>query len=255
MNNDETSLNPSPRQRIAKIMARAGLCSRRDAERWIQEGRVKVNGEPVTTPAMTVLLSDQIEVDGQLLEEPKTAKIWLFHKPRGILTTHKDPGGRPTLFSLLPPTLGKHIISVGRLDMMSEGLILLTNSGPLARALEHPKNQIPRTYRVRIFGLLNQEKLTHLNQGITIEGVSYGPIEWHYIPSPSSNYWIEMTLREGKNREIRRIIEALGGKISRLVRTGYGLFKLESLPVGHLQEVSSSRVHTLLKTLGIEEHL
>lgn len=224
-------------ERIAKVIARAGVCSRREAERWIQEGRVSLNGIVLDTPATTVLPSDQIDIDGKRLPQHDSTRLWACHKPRGIVTTHFDPGGRETLFEILPRDLPPHIISVGRLDLMSEGLILLTNDGELARKLEHPSSNIPRTYHVRIYGEMNSQEMTKLATGISVNDVDYGPIQWKFGPQKGHNQWIEMTLYEGKNREIRKIVDHLGGRVNRLVRVSYGPFKLGALEIAEVEEI------------------
>tara|TARA_R110002095_G_scaffold190311_1_gene168015 strand:- start:3029 stop:3754 length:726 start_codon:yes stop_codon:yes gene_type:complete len=239
-----SDLTPSPEtpERLAKVMARAGVCSRREAERWIADRRVRVNEVLIETPATLVLSKDTIEVDGVALPKKQKTRLWMFHKPRGIVTTHFDPEGRETLFDLLPSHLPDHIISVGRLDLMSEGLILLTNDGELARKLEHPSSEVPRVYQVRVFGHLDPSGLEQLTKGITVNGVDYGPIRWRQGPRKGDNQWIEMTLTEGKNREIRKVIDHIGGRVNRLIRVTYGPFKLGDLEVAQLKEVPSSDI-------------
>ena len=227
-------------ERIAKVIARSGLCSRRDAERWIESGRVQVNGETLTTPAHTVTEQDQILVDGNPLSKPQQTRLWAFHKPRGVITTHYDPEGRPTLFEILPPNLPDHIISVGRLDLMSEGLILLTNDGEFARKLEHPSSNVQRTYRVRVYGDLGEQDYGRLRNGISFDGIDYGPVSVEIKTHKRPEHWVEMTLHEGKNREIRRIVDHLGGRVTRLVRTSYGPFHLGKLEEGELREIDLS---------------
>lgn len=223
-------------ERIAKRMARAGLCSRRDAERWIAEGRVMVNGKKLDTPACIVTEDDDIRVDGKpLTGKPKT-QLWLYHKPRGLMTTHRDPQGRPTVFDNLPPGLPR-VISVGRLDFNSEGLLLLTNDGELARRLELPTTGWLRRYRVRVNGLPHKQHLAELAKGITIEGVNYGPITASIERSQGDNTWLVVGLREGKNREVRRVMEHLGHQVSRLIRVAYGPFQLGALEQGKVKEV------------------
>lgn len=232
----EKSFSEKP-ERLAKVMARSGVCSRREAERWIADGRVTVNETLIETPATLVVPTDMIEVDGRLLPKKEKTRMWLFHKPRGVVTTHFDPEGRETLFDLLPRHLPNHVISVGRLDLMSEGLILLTNDGELARKLEHPESEIPRIYQVRIFGHLDPLGLEQLTKGITVNGVDYGPIQWRRGPQKGDNQWLEMTLTEGKNREIRKVIDHIGGRVNRLIRVAYGPFKLGDLELGKLKEI------------------
>lgn len=224
-------------ERLAKVIARAGVCSRREAERWVEEGRVRLNGEVLKSPAVVVGPQDRIEVDGKLLPQKQATRLWAFHKPRGVVTTHSDPEGRPTLFDLLPKDLPDHIISVGRLDLMSEGLILLTNDGEFARKLEHPSSQIPRTYQVRVFGEMDPQGLAQLERGVSVNGVDYGPIAWKMGPKKGHNHWIQMTLHEGKNREIRKIVDHLGGRVNRLIRVSYGPFQLGDLELGEGREI------------------
>lgn len=229
-------------ERIAKVLARHGIASRRQAEEMIYQGRVTVNGTLLETPAFLVKEGDHITVDGEGIGSELPTRLWVFYKPRGVVTTHYDPEDRATLFSLLPSHLPR-VISVGRLDMMSEGLILLTTSGTLSRYLEHPTSKVPRTYEVRIFGRLIPRQLLLLKDGITIDGVTYGPIKAEVISHTESNTWVSMTLYEGKNREIRRIFEFLGYHISRLVRIGYGPFTLGDMEPEDLHEVDPLLVH------------
>jgi 23S rRNA pseudouridine2605 synthase len=223
-------------ERIAKRLARAGICSRRDAERWIAEGRVIVNGKKLDTPAFLVTAQDEIRVDGKPLAGPEKTRLWLYHKPRGLMTTHKDPQGRPTVFDNLPRELPR-VISVGRLDFNSEGLLLLTNDGELARRLELPTTGWLRRYRVRVNGLPHKQHLAELAQGVTIEGVAYGSITATVERSQGDNSWLVVGLREGKNREVRRVMEHLGHQVSRLIRTAYGPFQLGALEPGKVKEV------------------
>jgi 23S rRNA pseudouridine2605 synthase len=223
-------------ERIAKRMARAGLCSRRDAERWIAEGRVIVNGKKLDTPACVVGPDDVILVNGKPLAGAAKTQLWLYHKPRGLMTTHKDPQGRPTVFDNLPPGLPR-VISVGRLDFNSEGLLLLTNDGELARRLELPSTGWLRRYRVRVNGLPHKQHLAELEKGITIEGVNYGPITASVERSQGDNTWLVIGLREGKNREVRRVMEHLGHQVSRLIRVAYGPFQLGAIEPGKVKEV------------------
>lgn len=223
-------------ERIAKRMARAGLCSRRDAERWIAEGRVMVNGKKLDTPACVVTDADEIRVDGKPLAGAARTQLWLYHKPRGLMTTHRDPQGRPTVFDNLPPGLPR-VISVGRLDFNSEGLLLLTNDGELARRLELPSTGWLRRYRVRVNGLPHKQHLAELEKGITIDGVNYGPITASVERSQGDNTWLVVGLREGKNREVRRVMEHLGHQVSRLIRTAYGPFQLGAIEPGKVKEV------------------
>ncbi len=223
-------------ERIAKRLARAGLCSRRDAERWIAEGRVMVNGRILDTPAVVVSEADRIVVDGKPLAAPERTRLWLFHKKRGLMTTHRDPQGRPTVFESLPEDMPR-VISVGRLDFNSEGLLLLTNDGALARRLELPSTGWLRRYRVRVHGQVVDQLLARLAQGITIDGISYGAIQASVERQKGDNAWLLIGLREGKNREIRRVMEHLGYPVSRLIRVAYGPFQLGALLEGEVKEV------------------
>jgi 23S rRNA pseudouridine2605 synthase len=224
-------------ERIAKVMARAGLCSRRDAERWIAEGRVAVNGRVLESPAVVVSEADDVRVDGKPLAAPERARLWRYHKPAGLVTTHRDEKGRPTVFDALPRTLPR-VISVGRLDLNSEGLLLLTNDGGLARRLELPATGWVRRYRVRVHGKPDAAALASLGKGIAIEGVNYGPIEAKLDKTQGSNAWVTVSLREGKNREVRRVFEHLGLPVTRLIRLAYGPFQLGALPRGAVEEVN-----------------
>ena len=223
-------------ERIAKVIAHAGLCSRREAERWIAEGRVAINGRTLDSPARTVADSDIITVDGKPLPQRPQARLWRYHKPEGLVTTHRDPEGRPTVFERLPKELGR-VISVGRLDIASEGLLLLTNSGTLARHLELPSTGWTRRYRVRVFGTVDEKALAGLAQGITVEGVRYGAIQAGIDAASGSNTWLTLSLKEGKNREVRRVLEHLGLQVNRLIRIGYGPFQLGNLQRGEIDEV------------------
>jgi 23S rRNA pseudouridine2605 synthase len=225
-------------ERIAKVMARAGLCSRRDAERWIADGRVSVNGKILDTPAFTVGPADRIIVDGRSLPASEATRLFLYHKPVGLVTTVRDEKNRPTVFGHLPPGLPR-VVSVGRLDLNSEGLLLLTNDGGLARYLELPANALKRCYRVRLHGPVEAARLARLSQGITVDGVRYGPMEARMEgPHSGANSWLAVTLQEGKNREIRKVMAHLGLQVSRLIRTAYGPFQLGHLPPGSAAEVA-----------------
>lgn len=232
-------------ERIAKFMARAGLCSRRDAERWIADGRVKVNGEVLISPACVVTSEDVVSVDGKTIADKEPLRLWLYHKPAGLLTTHHDPEGRPTVFEHLPTTLPR-VISVGRLDMTSEGLLLLTTSGALARYLELPSTGWIRCYRVRVYGSPSRHALAQLRRGLTVEGVHYAGIEVAIERQTTSHTWLSMGLKEGKNREIRRLCEHLGLKVTRLIRVSYGAFALGELAAGQVREVKPSAVRDAL---------
>ncbi len=217
-------------------MARAGVCSRRDAEKLIAEQRVKVGGQLVTTPATKVLPAQTITVDGKAIPKLEETKLWKYHKPQGQVTTHKDPQNRPTVFSHLPKDLPR-LISVGRLDISSEGLLLLTNDGGLSRHLELPSTGWVRRYRVRMLGKIEQADLDRLKNGVTVDGVSYGPIEARLDRAKGANAWVTVSLREGKNREVRRVMEHLGFRVNRLIRTSYGPFQLGKLSAGDVEEI------------------
>jgi 23S rRNA pseudouridine2605 synthase len=233
-------------ERVAKVMARAGLCSRREAEGWIGAGRVTVNGKVITSPALDVTPEDRIEVDGQALPQRERTRLFLYHKPRGLVTTSADPQGRPTIFQALPSGLPR-LISVGRLDLASEGLLLLTNDGGVARALELPATGWLRRYRVRAHGAITQERLDKLRAGITVEGMRYGPIEATLDHAPgSANVWLTVAIREGKNREVRNVMQALGLAVNRLIRTAFGPFELGDLPEGGIDEVTTRRLREAL---------
>lgn len=223
-------------ERIAKRLARAGLCSRREAERWIVEGRVAVNGRTLDSPACVVGTDDLIVVDGKPLAEPERTRLWRYHKPAGLVTTHRDPEGRPTVFDRLPDGMPR-VISVGRLDLNSEGLLLLTNDGALARRLELPSNAWVRRYRVRVHGSVEAERLLRLEHGVTIDGVAFGPIKASLDRQQGANAWLTVSLREGKNREIRKVMEHLGWSVTRLIRVAYGPFQLGTLLEGATEEV------------------
>ena len=232
-------------ERIAKRLARAGVCSRRDAERLIADGRVKLNGEILKSPATNVTEADRIEVDGHRVGGKERTRLWRYHKPKGLVTTHRDEKGRQTIFERLPPDMPR-VISVGRLDLTSEGLLLLTNNGELSRHLELPATGWTRKYRVRAFGSIAQDRLDSLKNGIKIDGVLYGGIEASIDREQGDNVWLEMTLREGKNREIRKVLEYLGLKVNRLIRVSYGPFHLGQLPEGMIEEVSPKAIKEAL---------
>jgi 23S rRNA pseudouridine2605 synthase len=236
--NDDAPQRIAP-QRIAKVLARAGLCSRRDAERWVAEGRVAIDGKVLTSPAVNVTDANDIRVDGKPLPEKQRARLWRYHKPSGLITTHRDEKGRATVFAALPKELPR-LISIGRLDLNSEGLLLLTNDGALARRLELPATGWLRRYKVRVHGIVEPARLTALEKGVTINGVAYGPIRAQLERQQGSNAWIAMSLREGKNREVRRVLEHLGYPVTRLIRLSYGPFQLGHLARGALEEVQKS---------------
>jgi 23S rRNA pseudouridine2605 synthase len=235
-------------ERIAKVIARAGLASRREAEAWIAAGRVSVNGKTISSPALNVTPRDRVTVDGSPLPQRARTRLFRYNKPRGLVTTHSDPEGRDTILRALPKHLPR-LISVGRLDMNTEGLLLLTNDGGLARVLELPATSWLRRYRVRVYGRVTQERLDGLKKGVTVEGVHYGPIEAILERQLEANAWLELGLREGKNREVRRVMESLGLKVSRLIRISYGPFELGDLAEGAAEEVPTAE---LKKALGPE---
>jgi 23S rRNA pseudouridine2605 synthase len=234
---DQESTATDAGERIAKVMARAGMCSRRDAEKLIAEGRVAVGGKKITTPALRVPLDALITVDGKAIPTRETTKLWRFHKPAGLVTSHRDPEGRPTVFDHLPRQLPR-VLSVGRLDINSEGLLLLTNDGELARRLELPAQGWIRRYRVRLFGKVTQADLDGLAKGITIAGVRYGPVTAELERAKGPYSWANVALKEGKNREVKRLMEHLGLKVARLIRISFGPFHLGHLPEGAVEEIS-----------------
>ncbi len=227
---------PEKGERIAKRLARAGLCSRREAERWIAEGRVAVDGRTLASPAVTVTDGSLVTVDGKPLPEAEPPRLFRYHKPRGLLTTNRDPEGRPTIFERLPEGLPR-LMAVGRLDMDSEGLLLLTNDGELARHLELPATGWLRRYRARAFGSVEPQRLAALAKGVRIDAMQYGPIEASLDRTQGANQWLTIALREGRNREVRRVLEHLGLSVNRLIRTAYGPFQLGALARGAVEEV------------------
>jgi 23S rRNA pseudouridine2605 synthase len=239
-------------ERIAKAMARAGLCSRREAEVWIADGRVSVNGKVLDTPAVTVSGSDRVVVDGQPLPLKERTRLFLYHKPRGLVTTTHDPEGRPTVFESLPPEMPR-VVTVGRLDINTEGLLLLTNDGGLARVLELPATGWLRRYRVRAFGEVTKEQLDGLAEGVTIEGISYGPVEATIDTVTGSNVWLMVGLREGKNREVKRILQHLGLTVNRLIRISFGPFQLADLDDGEVREIRGKVLREQLGTRLVSE--
>lgn len=228
-------------ERVAKALARAGIASRREVERLIEAGRVALNGQVLRTPAVKVSAGDVLTVDGAVVGAAEPARLFRYHKPAGLVTTHSDPKGRPTVFEALPPGLPR-VISVGRLDLNSEGLLLLTNDGALARALELPTTGLVRRYRARARGRIDQAGLDRLKDGITVEGVRYGPIEATLdkakdAETGGANLWITVALTEGKNREVRKVLQALGLTVNRLIRLSYGPLALGTLAIGAVEEV------------------
>jgi 23S rRNA pseudouridine2605 synthase len=223
-------------ERIAKVMARAGLASRREAEALIAAGRVSVNGAKITSPALNVTRADKIVVDGKPLPGAERTRLFLYHKPRGLVTTTADPQGRPTIFDALPKDLPR-LISVGRLDLTTEGLLLLTNDGGLARALELPSTAWLRRYRVRAHGRVMQPQLDALRDGVTVDGINYGPIDAVLDREQTSNVWITFAIREGKNREVRNVLRHLGLQVARLIRVSFGPFQLGELAEGEVAEI------------------
>jgi len=236
-------------ERIDKVMARAGLCSRREAERWIAEHRVAVDGEVLTTPAFLVTGASRITVDGVGIPQNEPVRMWRVNKPLGLLTTHKDPEGRPTLFEQLPKNMPR-VISIGRLDINSEGLLLLTNDGEVARKLELPATGWTRRYRVRVHGRVDEDKLAALERGIEIEGIRYAGIRAALDRTQGANAWLTMALVEGKNREIRKVMEHLGLAVNRLIRTAYGPFQLGTLGPGQVDEIPQK---ALAEQLGFKK--
>ena len=227
------------KERIAKAMARAGLCSRRDAEAFIAAGRVAVNGATITSPSVTVTAHDRIMVDGKPLPRRQRTRLFLYHKPAGLVSTNADPQGRPTLFDTLPADLPR-LVSIGRLDIGTEGLLLLTNDGGLARVLELPRTQWVRRYRVRAHGRVSQPDLDRLRDGVIIDGIHYGPIEATLEREQGSNAWLAFAIREGKNREVRNVLAHLGLQVSRLIRIAFGPFRLGDLAPGAIEEIPTA---------------
>jgi 23S rRNA pseudouridine2605 synthase len=233
-------------ERIAKVIARAGLASRREAELWIAAGRVAVNGAVINSPAYNVTARDRVSVDGEPLPARERTRLFLYHKPRGLMTTHADPRGRPTIFARLPRHLPR-LISVGRLDFNTEGLLLLTNDGVLARVLELPATGWLRRYRVRAHGSVTQAELDALHAGVTVDGIHYGAIDASLDRVQGSNLWLTFAIREGKNREVRKVLGQLGLTVTRLIRVSFGPFQLGELAEGAIEEV---RTRVLREQLG-----
>lgn len=231
--------------RIAKVIARAGICSRRDAEKLIADGRVTLDGEKITTPAIKVGPDQVVAVDGKPLAEPETTRLWRYHKPSGLVTTHRDEKGRATVFAALPKSMPR-VVSVGRLDVNSEGLLLLTNDGALARSLELPAAGWVRKYRVRLFGKVRQEDFEKLALGVIIDGVKYGPVIADLERTKGMYSWASVSLKEGKNREVKRLMENMGLKVARLIRVQYGPFHLGQLAEGAVEEIPAQSWRGLL---------
>ena len=235
-------------QRIAKLLARAGIASRRDIERMIEEGRIALDGKVLNTPATLLESLDKVTVDGKPVKPPESARLFLFYKPQQTLTAARDPKGRATIYDKLPPGLPR-LMPVGRLDYMTEGLLLMTNDGEFKRQLELPSTGVVRTYRARAFGDISQEQLESLSEGITIEGMRYGSIDANLERRTGRNCWIEMSLTEGKNREVRNVLAFLGLQVSRLIRTSYGPFNVEGMEPGDVGEVPRDTLVHFRKTL------
>jgi len=235
-------------QRIAKLLARAGIASRRDVERMIAEGRIALDGETLTTPATVLASLAGVTVDGRPVRAPAAARLFRFYKPAGTLTAARDPKGRATIYDRLPPGLPR-LMPVGRLDFNTEGLLLLTNDGELKRQLELPSSGVVRRYRARAFGAVTQAQLEDLAEGVTIEGVRYGSIDANLERRTGRNCWIELSLTEGKNREVRRVLAHLGLQVSRLIRTSYGPFSLEGLAPGSVGEVQREELFRFRQAL------
>lgn len=246
-------MTDSDSQRLAKRIARAGLCSRRDAERWIEAGRVVVNGSKITSPALNVGPDDEIVVDGTPLPAEQAARLWKYNKPTGLVVTARDEKGRPTIFERLPSSLPR-VVSIGRLDLNSEGLLLLTNDGELARKLELPATGWIRRYRVRVHGRVEAAKLESLANGVTIDGIRYGEIRAELERQQGANAWVVVSLTEGKNREVRKVMEHLGYAVNRLIRVSYGPFHLGSMPRGEVEEVPAKIMRDLIGGESSKNH-
>lgn len=243
-----TPVAPGEGDRIAKLLARAGIASRREIERMIAEGRIAIGEDVVETPATILKSLAGVTVDGKPVAAPEPTRLFRFHKPNGVLTTERDPRGRATIYDRLPRGLPR-LVPVGRLDLNTEGLLLLTTDGGLKRQLELPATGVERSYRARVFGEVSQAMLEDLIEGVEIEGVRYGSIDANLERRTGRNAWVEMKLKEGKNREVRRVLEYLGLQVSRLIRTSYGPFRLGDLPVGAVDEVLQHELVAFRKTL------
>ncbi len=251
-NNPARRGTPAPRedgdQRIAKLLARAGVASRRDIERMIADGRIALHGRTLDTPATLLTSLDGVTVDGQPVAPPTATRLWRFYKPPSCLTAANDPKGRPTIYDKLPQDLPR-VMPIGRLDFMTEGVLLLTNDGELKRQMELPRTGVVRTYRARAFGDVTQDQLEALAEGVEIEGIRYGSINANMERRTGRNCWIEMSLAEGKNREVRRVLAYLGMQVSRLIRTAYGPFDLDEMAVGDVAEVQRETLFQFRRTL------
>jgi 23S rRNA pseudouridine2605 synthase len=240
--------SPKEPQRIAKLLARAGIASRREIERMIEDRRIAIDGKPVEKPATLLTSLNGVTVDGKPVKAPAPARLFRFHKPTGLLTAASDPKGRPTIYDRLPSGLPR-LMPVGRLDLNTEGLLLLTTDGGLKRQLELPSSGVERSYRARVFGDVSQDQLEQLIEGVEIDGIRYGSIDANLERRTGRNAWVEMRLTEGKNREVRRVLEHLGLQVSRLIRTAYGPFVLGDLPAGAVDEVRQHDLVAFRKTL------
>jgi 23S rRNA pseudouridine2605 synthase len=250
----KTPDTPREGDRIAKLLARAGVASRREVERMIAEGRIKIGEEVVTTPNTLLTSLKGVSVDGKQVKAAEPARLFAFHKPAGLITAERDPAGRPTIYNALRNALPENsgrVMPVGRLDFNTEGLLLLTNDGGLKRAMELPSSGIPRTYRARTFGDVTQAQLEELSEGVEIDGMRYGQINANIERSTGRNRWIEVTITEGKNREVRRVLEHLGLEVSRLIRTSYGPFQLLDLPRGMAVELRQQEVEKFMHSLKL----
>lgn len=236
-------------QRIAKLLARAGVGSRRDVERMVEEGRIALNGQVIVQPAPLLTSLEGLTVDGNPVAKPVSTRLYRFHKPAGCITAARDPKGRKTIYDVLPKDLPR-LMPVGRLDYNTEGLLLLTNDGEFKRQLELPASGVERTYRARAFGDISQEQLEELAMGITIDGVTYGKIDANLERRTGRNQWVEMTLTEGKNREVRKVLEHFGLQVSRLIRTRYGAFELDGMPIGAVDVVPRDELFKFRRHMG-----
>lgn len=239
---------PGEPQRIAKLLARAGVASRREVERMIAEGRLALNGEKLTTPATLLVDLNGVSLDGKPVSPAAATRLFRFYKPQQAITAARDPKGRPTIYERLPPGLPR-VMPVGRLDFMTEGLLLLTNDGELKRQLELPRTGVVRTYRARAYGRVTQAQLESLSEGVTIDGMHYGSINANLERRTGTNCWVEMSLTEGKNREVRIVLAHLGLQVSRLIRTAYGPFKIDGLDVGDADEIAAAELEAFRKSL------